>query len=61
MGDILDKYDIVGAFGMTIYLTFFSAIGSLVLGTILAMMRVSPVAVLQRSGPSTSTRCATPR
>jgi glutamate transport system permease protein len=50
MGDIFDKYDIVAAFGMTIYLTFFAAIGSLVLGTILAVMRVSPVAVLRGLG-----------
>ena len=50
MGDILSKYDILGAFGMTIYLAFFSAIGSLVLGTIVAVMRVSPVRVLQLLG-----------
>jgi glutamate transport system permease protein len=50
MLDIFDKYDVLGAFWMTIKLTFFSAIGSLVVGTILAVMRVSPVAVLQRLG-----------
>ncbi|WP_199443290.1 amino acid ABC transporter permease [Umezawaea beigongshangensis] len=35
------------AFGTTIQLFFFSAIGSLVLGTFLAMLRVSPVPVLR--------------
>jgi glutamate transport system permease protein len=50
MLDIFDKYDVLGAFWMTIKLTFFSAIGALVIGTILAVMRVSPVAVLRRLG-----------
>src|SRR3954463_15830278 len=35
---------------MTIRLAFFSAIGALVIGTILAVMRVSPVAILRRLG-----------
>lgn len=50
MLDILAKYDILAAFWMTIRLTFFSAIGALVIGTVLAIMRVSPVAVLRRLG-----------
>ena len=50
MLDILEKYNILAAFWMTIKLTFFSAIGALVIGTILAIMRVSPVAVLRRLG-----------
>lgn len=50
MIDIVREYPILGAFGMTIYLTFFSAIGALVLGTILAIMRVSPVRVLRVLG-----------
>lgn len=50
MGDILKNYDILGAFWMTIYLTFFSAIGALVLGTLLAVMRVSPVTTLRNMG-----------
>ena len=36
------EYDILGAFWMTVQLTFWSAIGSFILGTILAAMRVSP-------------------
>jgi glutamate transport system permease protein len=50
MGDLLSKYDILAAFGMTVYLAFFSAIGSVVIGTVVAVMRVSPVRVLQTMG-----------
>ncbi len=50
MIDIISRYDILGAFWMTIQLTFFSAIGSLIIGTILVVMRVSPVAVLRNFG-----------
>lgn len=50
MGEILRNYDVLGAFWMTIYLAFFSAIGALVIGTILAIMRVSPVGVLRWAG-----------
>lgn len=50
MGEILRNYDVLGAFWMTIYLTFFSAIGALVMGTVLAIMRVSPIAVLRAAG-----------
>jgi glutamate transport system permease protein len=35
---------------MTVYLTVFAAVGSLVLGTVLAIMRVSPVPTLSRLG-----------
>ena len=50
MVEILEKYDLLAAFGMTVYLTFFAAIGSLVLGTVLAVMRVAPVGVLRGLG-----------
>jgi len=50
MVEILEKYDVLAAFWMTIYLTFFAAIGSLVVGTVLAIMRVSPVGVLRWLG-----------
>jgi glutamate transport system permease protein len=50
MGDILSKYDVLGAFWLTIQLAFFSAIGSLVIGTVVANLRVSPVAVLRLLG-----------
>ena len=38
---------LLGAFWVTIKLTFFSAIGALVLGVVLTAMRVSPVAILR--------------
>ncbi len=52
MIDILSEYgdDLFAAFWMTIQLAVWSALGSLILGTILAIMRVSPVAVLQKLG-----------
>lgn len=50
MGDILSNYDVLGAFWMTVRLAFFSALGALVIGTIVAVMRVSPVRVLQLLG-----------
>jgi len=50
MVEILEKYDLLAAFWMTVQLTFYAAIGSLVLGTVLAVMRVSPVGVLRGLG-----------
>jgi glutamate transport system permease protein len=50
MGELFAQYNIFAAFGMTILLTVFAAVGSLVIGTIVAIMRVSPVGVLQRAG-----------
>jgi glutamate transport system permease protein len=52
MGDILSNYDILGAFWVTVQLAVLSAIGSLILGTIAAVMRVSPVRVLNFLGTS---------
>ncbi|MFE6522545.1 amino acid ABC transporter permease [Streptomyces sp. NPDC057794] len=53
MFDFLSKYDdpsILGAFWVTIQLTVFSAIGSLIWGTLLAAMRVSPVPLMRGFG-----------
>jgi glutamate transport system permease protein len=50
MGELLSQYNVFAAFGMTLLLTFFSAIGSLVIGTVMAILRVSPVPLLQRVG-----------
>ncbi|MFF8845051.1 amino acid ABC transporter permease [Streptomyces sp. NPDC015127] len=50
MFDFLEGYDLLGAFWMTVKLTVFSGIGSLVLGTILAAMRVSPVPLMRAFG-----------
>jgi glutamate transport system permease protein len=50
MGELLSQYNVFAAFGMTLLLTFFSAIGSLVIGTVVAILRVSPVPLLKRVG-----------
>ncbi|WP_149828355.1 amino acid ABC transporter permease [Streptomyces tailanensis] len=53
MFDFLSEYDdptLLGAFWVTIQLTLFSALGSLVLGTLLAAMRVSPVPLMRGFG-----------
>ncbi|HRW18320.1 MAG TPA: amino acid ABC transporter permease [Dermatophilaceae bacterium] len=50
MGELFAQYNILGAFGLTIVLAVFAALGSLVLGTIAAIMRVSPVGFLNRVG-----------
>ncbi|MDT7763426.1 MAG: glutamate transport system permease protein [Mycobacterium sp.] len=44
------KYDILGAFWTTIQLTVYSAVGALILGTVLAAMRLSPVPMLSWIG-----------
>jgi glutamate transport system permease protein len=50
MGELLSQYNVFAAFGMTLLLTFFSAIGALVIGTVVAILRVSPVPLFQRVG-----------
>ncbi|HHV22401.1 MAG TPA: amino acid ABC transporter permease [Propionibacterium sp.] len=47
---LFSEYNVFAAFGMTLLLTILSAIGALLLGTIVAIMRVSPVPFLQRLG-----------
>lgn len=47
---LLSEYDVLSAFFMTIKLTFFGAIGALVIGTIVAVMRVAPVRLLSGVG-----------
>ncbi|MFG2570836.1 amino acid ABC transporter permease [Streptomyces sp. NPDC048567] len=47
MFDFLDGYDLLGAFWVTVKLTVFSALGSLIWGTLLAGMRVSPVPLMR--------------
>jgi glutamate transport system permease protein len=48
--DFLEGYDVLGAFWMTVKLTVFSAVGSLIWGTLLAGMRVSPVPLMRGFG-----------
>ena len=50
MGELLAEYDVLGAFWMTIKLTVVSALGALLLGTVVAVMRVSPIGVLRAFG-----------
>ena len=50
MGELFAQYNILGAFGITVLLMLGSALGSLVIGTLVAIMRVSPVPFLQRVG-----------
>jgi glutamate transport system permease protein len=50
MGELLAEYDVPGAFWMTIKLTVASALGALIVGTVVAVMRVSPIRVLQAAG-----------
>ncbi|WP_338895757.1 amino acid ABC transporter permease [Streptomyces sp. TG1A-60] len=50
MFDFLEDYDLLGAFWTTVQLTVYSAIGSLVWGTLLAAMRVSPVPLMRGFG-----------
>jgi glutamate transport system permease protein len=46
----LEQYDLFGAFWTTVQLTVYSAIGSLIWGTLLAAMRVSPVPIMRAFG-----------
>lgn len=50
LGALLEQYDVLGAFWTNIQLTFWGALFALVLGTVLALMRISPVASLQWVG-----------
>jgi len=47
---LFDEFDVLGAFWVNIQLTFFAAIFALVLGTVLAVMRISPVPSLRWAG-----------
>ncbi|MFD8793081.1 amino acid ABC transporter permease [Streptomyces vinaceus] len=44
------QYDVLGAFWVTVQLTLYSAVGSLIWGTMLAGMRVSPVPLMRAFG-----------
>lgn len=50
LGALLGRYDVLGAFWTNIQLTFWGALFALVLGTVLALMRISPIASLQWTG-----------
>jgi glutamate transport system permease protein len=50
LGSLLERYDVLGAFWTNIQLTFWGALIALVLGTVLALMRISPIASLRWVG-----------
>lgn len=50
MAELFTTFDIVGAFVMTIKLTLLAAGGSLILGTFVAVLRLSPVPLLRWCG-----------
>ena len=50
MREILNDYDVLGAFWGTIQLSVLGTIGALVLGTVVAVLRLSPVRVFQWMG-----------
>ncbi|WP_330256848.1 amino acid ABC transporter permease [Nocardia sp. NBC_00565] len=50
MFDLISRYDVLGAFWVTIKLTASSAVLALILGTVVAAMRVSPVPVARFLG-----------
>ncbi|MEV8021259.1 amino acid ABC transporter permease [Streptomyces sp. NPDC086554] len=50
MFDFLEGYDLLAAFWVTVKLTALSAVGSLIWGTMLAGMRVSPVPLMRGFG-----------
>ncbi|TDD24395.1 amino acid ABC transporter permease [Kribbella turkmenica] len=50
ISEFFSEYDGLGAFKTTIYLTLLSALLALLIGTVVAVMRVSPVRVLRSMG-----------
>jgi glutamate transport system permease protein len=48
--ELFSTFDVLGAFWMTVRLTAVSAVLSFVLGTVLALMRISPIPSLQWAG-----------
>ncbi|MGI5403334.1 amino acid ABC transporter permease [Streptomyces sp. CA-135486] len=50
MFDFSQDYDLLGAFWVTVQLAVYSALGSLIWGTLLAGMRVSPVPLMRGFG-----------
>jgi glutamate transport system permease protein len=50
MLDILSRYNVLLAFGLTLLLAFLSAIGALIVGTLVAILRLSPARILRTIG-----------
>lgn len=49
LSQMLSDYNVLSAFWMTVQLTFWGALGALLLGTIITIMRVSPVTVFSKA------------
>lgn len=47
---LFEQFDVFSAFWVNIQLTFFAAIGSMLIGTVLALMRVSPITSMRWLG-----------
>src|SRR5690606_1317841 len=50
MLELINDFNVLAAFWMTIRLALWSSLFALIIGTIVAVMRLSPVGVLQRAG-----------
>ena len=50
LASLLAQFDVLGAFWINIELTFFAAIGSALLGALVALMRISPISSLRLLG-----------
>jgi len=48
--DLFDEYDVLGAFWVNIQLTLWSALFAAILGTVLALFRISPIPSLRWAG-----------
>ncbi len=48
--DLFDQYDVLGAFWVNIQFTLWSALFALIIGTILALFRISPIPSLRWAG-----------
>lgn len=48
--EMMQRFNVFAAFGMTIMLTVVSALGAMIIGLIIAIMRVSPVKILRAAG-----------
>lgn len=52
MSDLINEYHLLDALWMTIKLTILSALGATIIGTVIAILRLSPVGVLRWLGTS---------
>ncbi len=48
--ELVERFDLLGAFGLTLWLALWGAFWSILLGTVVAILRLSPIRVLQMVG-----------